>query len=155
MIYLDTAKIRQGRQLYSHLMSDEPDSLRALAELHEFARELRQRAVWEKKRLPKFRFHNGSKIHYDLQEPWRPLALELGAVEVSARQIVFLIPTRLWPGEDAFCMGCNWHGPWGKANAVYFEGEVDDYECPKCETLLTPIARPLGYIPADMQETMT
>lgn len=78
-LYVDPAVWQWRAIRWCHLLADDPH------ELHEFARRLDiPRRAFQDKRLP----------HYDLPEPTRWRAVDLGALEVSAREIV-LVARRL------------------------------------------------------------
>jgi signal recognition particle subunit SEC65 len=71
--YVDRAIWQWRGRLWCHLLADD------LGELHDFARRLGMpRAAFQDRRYP----------HYDLPEERRLIAVELGAVQVTLREII-------------------------------------------------------------------
>lgn len=82
-IYVDPPLFQKpgGRKFYCHMTAD------TLAELHEFAQKIGVQRHW---------FHAGSRFkHYDLAKDIRETAIQHGAVQVSAREMVELAKTVL------------------------------------------------------------
>lgn len=75
-VYLDDSRNRYGRMIMCHMVAD------TLEELHEMADRIGMRREW---------FQPLSSPHYDVCLTRRKKALELGAVEVSARELVKII----------------------------------------------------------------
>ena len=76
MVYIDKARNPLGRMLMSHMIADTKD------ELHDMAKRLNLRREW---------FQDGSKPHYDISQSKKTLALSLGAIEVTERELVRLL----------------------------------------------------------------
>lgn len=76
-VYVDSAKNSFGRMLMCHMVSDD------LIELHAFAKRLGLRREWfqDQGRFP----------HYDISQTKRRLAINLGAIEITYRQLVDLM----------------------------------------------------------------
>lgn len=72
-VYVDNMKTPYGRMLMSHMLAD------TLDELHAMARKIGLKRVW---------FQDDRHPHYDVSQVARSIAIELGAVEVSNREIV-------------------------------------------------------------------
>ena len=70
MVYVDNARHPYGRLLLSHMVADTP------RELHEMAYRLGLKREW---------CHNGD--HYDICAKKRALAINMGAIELSTREI--------------------------------------------------------------------
>ena len=75
-VYVDEAIFPFRGMLMCHMVAD------TLGELHEMADQLGIKRAW---------FQPTSFPHYDLHEPARARALELGAVEISRRQIALFM----------------------------------------------------------------
>lgn len=76
-VYVDHAKNQFGRMLMCHLVADD------VVELHAFARRLGLQREW---------FQNKGRFpHYDISQSKRALAVKLGAVEITNRQLVDLM----------------------------------------------------------------
>lgn len=72
-VYVDDAKNRYGRMKMSHMIADSPD------ELHRMAAKIGiQRQHFQDKNIP----------HYDVCQSKKKLAMQLGAREVSSRELV-------------------------------------------------------------------
>lgn len=77
-VYIDQAEWKKpnGRVAYSHMTAD------SLEELHEFAEKVGIKRCW---------FHRGSRYpHYDVSEKNREKAINAGAVEITAKQLVLV-----------------------------------------------------------------
>lgn len=76
-IYVDHARNKFGRMLMCHMLADTDE------ELHAFAKRIGMRREW---------FQNqGRYPHYDISQTKRVLAVKLGAIEISDRQVVELM----------------------------------------------------------------
>lgn len=72
-VYVDRARFRLGRMIMCHMVAD------SLGELHTMAERLGVRRWFQDK---------PGRPHYDLSKASRTLAVALGAVEVSSRELV-------------------------------------------------------------------
>lgn len=76
-VYVDKDKNKYGRMLMSHMCADTID------ELHEMAERIGVARKW---------LQNSSRHpHYDICQSKRKLAIEYGAIEVSAREMIKII----------------------------------------------------------------
>jgi signal recognition particle subunit SEC65 len=72
-VYVDDARNSYGRMLMSHMIAD------SLEELHEMAGNVGLRRKW---------FQNVRLPHYDLCQSKKRLAVNYGAIEVSAKELI-------------------------------------------------------------------
>ena len=77
-VYVDTARHRYGRMIMCHMLADTPDELHAMADRIGVARRWYQ--------------SHASTPHYDICKAKRELAVGAGAVEVTRRDLVKLLP---------------------------------------------------------------
>lgn len=78
-VYVDNSRNPYGRMLMSHMAAD------SLEELHEMATAIGLRRDW---------FQDGRLPHYDLCQSKRRNAVNRGAVEVSAKELIAIITKR-------------------------------------------------------------
>jgi hypothetical protein len=73
MIYVDQLVFQKknGKKLYCHMLADSID------ELHAFACLIGRKRCW---------FHKSSYLHYDLDEAFRVLAIQAGAIEIDSKE---------------------------------------------------------------------
>ncbi len=74
-VYIDDAFIPYGRMKMCHMVAD------TKGELHEMADKLGLRREW---------FQDGSRPHYDVSKGKRKLAVELGAIEITTKELVLM-----------------------------------------------------------------
>ena len=72
-VYVDTARNPYGRMFLSHMMAD------TLDELHTMADHLELKRSW---------FQPQSRPHYDICQAKKQIAIRLGAIEVSTKELV-------------------------------------------------------------------
>lgn len=72
-IWVDEAKYKFGRMLMCHMISDD------IQFLHSFAAQLGIKSKW---------FQNTKYPHYDICKSKRKLAVELGAIEISTKDLI-------------------------------------------------------------------
>lgn len=75
MVYVDTMRAQFGRMVMCHMMADTSEELDAMADRIGVSRRWKQKAGTELE-------------HYDISLSKKSLALEYGAVEVSARELL-------------------------------------------------------------------
>lgn len=75
-VYIDDARNRFGRMVMCHMLAD------TLEELHAMAEAIGMKRAW---------FQPKSFPHYDVSVSRRKVAVELGAVEMTQREIVGVI----------------------------------------------------------------
>lgn len=75
-VYVDKSKSICGRMLTSHLLADTE------SELHAMAQEIGLKRDW---------FQSKDTPHYDISQSKRKLAINLGAIELSNKEVVNLI----------------------------------------------------------------
>ncbi len=88
-VYVDRARIPYRRMLMSHMLADTPE------ELHAMAGKIGIRRRWFQAQA--------STPHYDVCQLKRQQAIELGAIEVTRRELVEVIQRvrAVWPARDA------------------------------------------------------
>lgn len=74
-VYVDNANIQYGRMIMCHMMAD------SLEELHAMADTIGVSRRW---------FQDKRYKHYDICKSKKALAIKLGAVEVSSRELIRL-----------------------------------------------------------------
>lgn len=72
-VYVDTAYIPYGRLIMCHMMADE------VIELHDMAKQLGLKRLW---------FQQANYPHYDIGKGKRIIAISLGAIEITNREMV-------------------------------------------------------------------
>jgi hypothetical protein len=72
-VYVDESQWKFRRMVCCHMMAD------SLDELHEMASAIGMKREW---------FQDGRYPHYDVSKSRRAVAVELGAVEVSSRDLI-------------------------------------------------------------------
>ncbi len=76
-VYVDNMKIPFGRMLMSHMAAD------SLDELHNMVTRIGLRKRWfQDHRIP----------HYDISQSKKAIAVKLGAIEISSRELIKLRP---------------------------------------------------------------
>ena len=75
-VYVDDAFIPYGRMKMCHMIADTEE------ELHDIADKIGMRWEW---------FQTGSYPHYDVSMSKRVLAIELGAIEITTKELIVRI----------------------------------------------------------------
>lgn len=129
-VYIDDAKNQYGRMKMSHMIAD------SLDELHQIAEKIGLRRQW---------FQDKNILHYDVCQSKKKLAIELGAIEVTGRDLVRIARTADWAKmaeRPLWCRQCPMHTV----------GSNEFTSWPVCHHPGTPyapwhISTPFGYAP--------
>lgn len=78
-VYIDDVFIPYGRMKMCHMIADTEE------ELHNMANKIGMRREW---------YQTGNYPHYDVSKSKRVLAIELGAIEITTRELVTHIQNR-------------------------------------------------------------
>ena len=77
MVYIGKNEYKYGRMIMSHMIAD------SLEELHEMADKLKLKRSWFQDKP--------NRPHYDICKSYKQKALNLGAIEISDKEIIKLL----------------------------------------------------------------